>query len=135
MSLSELYDELTDGGKSDVEDHLTQIRTAFRFWTVFFLIAALTPIIAVFFNPSGENLEAWFQRAGSITVVFGLFAEVRVSRIKLLSSADSIPFLYGPIYLKRKYASKANWAGRVSFLVVIIGTVIWGYGDLLCSLL
>lgn len=135
MSLSELYGELTESGKSDVEDHISQITSGFRYWIVLALIAVLTPIVALFFNPSGDSMGVWFQRSGSITVVFGLLAEIRASRIKLLSSADSRPFLYGPIYLKRKYSSKAKWADRGSLLVVILGTVIWGYGDLLCSLL
>ena len=65
MSLSELYGELTESGKSDVEDHISQITSGFRSWIVLALIAVLTPIVALFFNPSGDSMGVWFQRSGS----------------------------------------------------------------------
>ena len=135
MPITELYAKLEEGGKNEVEDIVRQINHAFIACSVFILIAIFTPLVAFYFNPLGENIDVWFQRSGAITVVFGLLADIQAARLKHLSFSNSRPFLYGPIYVKRKYSACAIWVNGVALIVVITGTVIWGYGDLLCTLL
>ena len=131
MELKELYAELKESGKDEVDNKIEQIKSAFTSLALFIAVAIVAPIISFYVIIPKESPETWFKRAGSVTVVFGLLAEIAIAKLKLLSFTDSSPFLYGHIYLKRKYSNMVRWADRGTLLVVIFGTVIWGYGDIL----
>ena len=88
------------------------------------------------FLQQDENVSIWFQRSGSLTVLFAVWAEYKLFKVHTLTMPMSGG---GETYqdaahtgeLKTKYGKKLNVINFVSAALVIIGTVIWGYGDLL----
>ena len=82
-----------------------------------------------------DAVSIWFQRSGSLTVLFAVWAEFKLFKIHRLTSPMSEG---GETYqdaahtgeLKTKYGKTLNAINFVSAVLVIIGTVIWGYGDI-----
>ena len=96
------------------------------------LVAAAIPTLAYFgcFKPVEEPQNTWFQRSGSLTVL------VAVSIEFLLTKLHKYPGLIG--LLGEMKPGPARWHSityRIIFysagFLAAIGTVIWGYGDLL----
>lgn len=74
-----------------------------------------------FLKPDGEDIATWFQRIGSIIVIVGLFSEIKIEGINTLifeHKLDSIK-------------SKTKLYRLLSWIVLILGTAIWGYGDVI----
>ncbi len=119
-----------------------------KFWVVW-LICICTLILGwyQFINPKAELAGEWFQRAGSLVVGLALMAEfsARHSINKLIrdrkspnnfvnkegmgNSKDSIA-----LNMVRDTAvlmSIEKVCEVINILFVFIGTVVWGYGDLI----
>ncbi|WP_067660055.1 hypothetical protein [Ferrimonas marina] len=82
-----------------------------------------------------EQIATWFQRSGSLVVLCAALIEYILFKISLSNtpaSGDAEPTGYqrkaSPLYLRVIHGIKYLAAG-----VAIIGTVIWGYGDLIYS--
>jgi len=65
----------------------------------------------------------FFSRSGSLIVALGIFIEY-------------LPILKEPCHDKLPFwrSKDSHKAARVSAVCVIIGTLVWGYGDLTCIL-
>jgi hypothetical protein len=103
-----------------------------RIFVLFCCLATLIPILSLFgvFKPSGELLGPWFQRSGAITVVFAIFAELKASKmIDILDGGD----FAGPTWqtANQLYCRKVQIYFYFSVLLIVLGTVVWGYGDLI----
>ena len=76
----------------------------------------------------------WFARSGAITVLLAAIVEYRISS-----------HIYGDIYRANAQQQSSGFATKpkkpknrvilsfVTHTVLIIGTIIWGYGDLIWS--
>lgn len=100
-------------------------------WFALVIICLLTPILLLMIDVKEETTAVWFQRSGSVMVALALLADIRVIKIDRLIIARDHSFLYTHIYIEQKYNKKLNFVRYMSYLLVAIGTVIWGYGDLL----
>jgi hypothetical protein len=112
-----------------------------RTWFYFVLIVALLAIAflapitanALFgaLKPIAESNGVWFQRSGAISTVFALLAATL--------QADASRKLWTPGFLGdiHKLAVLSSFEGKfsicqnLSLLFTLLGTVIWGYGDIL----
>lgn len=104
-------------------------------WTTvpIILLAIAVPIIALCVPsliPEKETIATWFQRCGSIIVALVVWIEIKNNIISsyiypagILSSADFKE-------LKKDYGLYFNLIKWTGFLLAIIGTLIWGYGDI-----
>lgn len=95
------------------------------------LPAALCPFIAWFscFIPEGENPGVWFQRSGSITVMLAVSIEFFLLRIEShINPENNTPSRVWE--LGETYRYWFNLIQIMAVVLAIIGTVIWGYGDL-----
>lgn len=106
--------------------------------TIYILLIALAVIapIAAYFKfliPAAENPEVWFQRSGSISVLFAVWAEYELSKIGNLINLSGIASK-DQVDLKNKYSIVSNLAKYLGVLVAIFGTLIWGYGDLIFNM-
>lgn len=107
----------------------------FGFIVVLLAIAFLAPVtVNAFFGalkPAAESSGVWFQRSGAISTVFALLAATL--------QADASRKLWTPGFLAdaEKLAILTSFEGKfsicqnLSFLFTVLGTVIWGYGDIL----
>jgi len=87
--------------------------------------AAFCPLI-----PESETQANWFQRSGSIMVILGVFVEFKLLSIDGHFDLYNIKYEI-PFDLPKSYRFTYKFLLRSALVVVILGTLIWGYGDLL----
>jgi hypothetical protein len=103
-----------------------------KMFFIFATLSILIPALSVlgFFKPSCETLGVWFQRSGAITVVFAIFTEMNANQmLGVLDSSGMVGKTFQATY--DKYFKQVKAYNYISLFLVIFGTVIWGYGDLL----
>ncbi|GHF97260.1 hypothetical protein [Thalassotalea marina] len=85
-------------------------------------LGILTPMLVLFSivePPKGEAPHIWFQRSGSLLVIFAIIAESI-----LLQGVDNLK------NLNVAWKMSHSVAKMLSPILAIIGTIIWGYGDI-----
>jgi hypothetical protein len=94
-------------------------------------IGCWAPIYALIFpRPESELAGVWLQRSGSLMTVCALLAAHLISGAK--SSITPAGFGWvGLNELRAAYLPRQNKFEVLSLVIVLIGTLIWGYGDLL----
>jgi len=111
-------------------------------------IGSMTFLSFIFglYNFTSENNAIWFQRSGSLIVVFSVYAEFLYLRFRKLVTEQPIDYGNGLIItrmesFKRKnlpleYSDPTFWILHEPLIVFssLIGTIIWGYGDLIYRL-
>ena len=102
-------------------------------WFYFFTVIALvTPIVAYFcpLRPPSESLTVWFQRSGAAMVVFALVAESKaISIYNILNPSGFVTVGFDEV--EKEFKNRPALFNKISFLIIAIGTLIWGYGDLI----
>lgn len=83
-----------------------------------------------------ENAGAWFQRSGCLTVLFSALAEYIIFIIRdLLDPIGDEGYSYQDNadggYLKANYRKMLNFSSFISIALLVMGTLIWGFGDLI----
>lgn len=121
------------------EQYIAQIEPRIkRTLIVCTILLGLTVLVILFgsvstFRPSADDPEVWFQRSGALLVAFGAIVEFMLLSI---NGAVNPSGSSGEQHLEmaRKYQLKYRIMSYVAFVVIFVGTVIWGYGDLLYKL-
>ena len=94
------------------------------------ILAVTVPICA--FNgvwlPANEPADIWFQRSGSITVLFAVWIEYNLMKVNDHINPSGI-VISEQTRLSKKYKFVFGAAQYLAALFAITGTVIWGYGD------
>lgn len=97
------------------------------------VIAAALPFLSwclADWAPEKETASSWFQRSGSLVVILAAYAEyilfMTYDYISPSNAAYVVPFDV-PTWYKHFY----NIISRIALTLLVVGTVIWGYGDLL----
>lgn len=95
-----------------------------------FLISIIAPILAwnSFLIPQGEDAGIWFQRSGSIIVLFSVWAEYSLMKVNHLLVVTESGF-GSLIHYENKHVAIHRVAQYLAVLIAITGTFIWGYGD------
>jgi hypothetical protein len=95
------------------------------------VIATLLPLFSAFISYStGHGL--WFARSGSITVLTAAIVQFRLAMQLEFSQYRAL--LYGVLSGFPRQASLtplSRFLGPASLFLIVAGTLIWGYGDLL----
>lgn len=109
-----------------------ELRRSLKLALPFLIFMIAIPLAAFFglFNVMGDAPEIWFQRSGSLVVMFGLLIEYTLYSIndELFSIGTPRP---KEIKLQRKYRFQFSSMKYLGLGGAICGTLIWGYGDLL----
>lgn len=92
-------------------------------------LAVLPPVFALLgmLKPEAETLASWFQRSGSLSVMLAVFAEL------MLFKLQKYPGVTGFIDVKDGWSLSYRVIAYAAGFVGIVGTVIWGYGDIFIS--
>ncbi|WP_110812368.1 MULTISPECIES: hypothetical protein [unclassified Pseudomonas] len=103
--------------------------------TALLLIALAVPALSFLeaARPSGESLGVWFQRSGAITTVFSMFA---AATNKVLVDRLHVPGTWGDddgLAVLEGFKVRLAVANKLSFGLIVIGTVVWGYGDVIIN--
>ncbi len=126
---------MISGGNSESE--LKKIRRAS--W-ICLSLAVFIPVffcLPFLFFSGNEDFPSWFQRSGSAMVVFALLAQFQAMKIdsRLNSNGTSECVGQEEAMVSSKYARLPGLLNITASTVMVIGTFIWGYGDILIKLL
>lgn len=125
------YDMLEGSAKEWANGQEISIRRETAKLLILIVASVASPFFVYLLRPESQEAAQWFQRSGAIMVVLALLAELRVVTIDRLIVARDHSFLYCHMYIEQKYRTKLTFVNYASYLVVAIGTAIWGFGDLL----
>lgn len=102
-------------------------------------LASTIPVMAWFgIFQQDTSLSLWFQRSGSLTVLFAAWAEyiifiVRERTHPMAKCGETYQDLANQGVLKTKYRKALSVISFISISLLVLGTIIWGYGDLFRS--
>lgn len=83
------------------------------------------------FFPLTDDEAMWFARSGAIMVLFSVAVEFKLTR-KHKKKINTSMYLAGRGQPVTARATKEQTlVGNIAHLFIIIGTIIWGYGDLI----
>lgn len=124
----------------ETDDWLTHNRNfldkSFKNIYIIMFFTMLIPFVALYIpilKPSDELLAFWFQRSGSIIVVLALWIELKNNKANsLINPRGFITEEFEVI--KKEYGKRHSFVTWFGFWVAIIGSIIWGYGDILFKL-
>lgn len=138
--LNEMLDMSSDYAYSASKEEV--IRTISKSICIERIVLTALLCIAIFsflYKPEfiSDTHAIWFMRSGSLLTVFPYIYELFFSKgRRLLEDAKGDQAYYGmplagSLYLSNKFYSSEVWADRYRYALMILGTVIWGYGDLI----
>ncbi len=111
------------------DNEIKKHRIIFIVFTVFACLAPLLAISIPYF-PHTENAATWFQRSGSAVVALSIIAES--SAISIYNELNPSGFVSIDFEkLEIKYNKLPKKYTKISLSLIALGTIIWGYGDLL----
>lgn len=99
---------------------------------IFFALA--TPACGLFgvFKPDTETIAIWFQRSGAVMTIFALLCTTGLaSALKYFSPSGTSDLEL--IAAEKKYGGEYAFMERVALWLTIVGTFVWGYGDVFYS--
>ncbi|MFA6052215.1 MAG: hypothetical protein WC762_06450 [Methylobacter sp.] len=85
--------------------------------------AALCPLF-----PASETQFAWFQRSGSVVVVLAVWVQFKLQSVQTYFARDAYCV---PLELPKIYWTFYSVVSIINMFAMVLGTVIWGYGDIL----
>ena len=83
---------------------------------------------AIISSISGEG--EWFQRSGSLCVLFFVLLEIHETHLKKPQPSSSVFSNGVPQLLHQTVPRVHKWFHRAAWIGIVGGTLIWGYGDL-----
>jgi len=129
----DIYNKLEPSAKEWIDNETKIIDSELKKWKILIALALLSPLFLLLLKPVNESIGMWVQRSGAIIVVLALLAEIKAISAERLAITSEMSFLYCNIYLNNKYKKKVKIVTFATYFVVAIGTLIWGYGDILVS--
>jgi len=86
-------------------------------------VAAFVPIY-----PTEETQPMWFQRSGSLVVVIAVWVEFKLFSLRGYFDKSAYS---APLELPKSFHLVYKTISTTAVFTAIVGTFIWGYGDLL----
>lgn len=108
------------------------IRKALLWSIPLLMMTFILPILSFngFMVPAGESNALWFQRSGSLMVICAVWVEFKLFRISgdiflsgLWTSHEEV--------IAERYKTPFQAVKYIALAGAVLGTVIWGYGDIL----
>ena len=113
------------------KEDLASIKRKLFYSVALLLLAMSIPILCIqtpSWTNASETSAAWFQRSGSLVILFAALSEYVVFKtydyISPSEAAYSVPF-DTPKWYKTLY----NVISIIGLILLVTGTLIWGYGD------
>jgi len=94
-------------------------------------ITAPVAALALEWMPIGEKRTIWFQRSGAVTTLFSFLG---AALAVVTSGRLYTPGSYGQldkIEVLKEFKTQFIWAEIGLIVLSVLGTIIWGYGDLI----
>lgn len=102
-------------------------------WVSFPLLTLSVLFLAVSFicdfKYQGDDPAYWFQRGGSIAVLLAAISEYMLLCVDSEINYPESGYV-GEDKWKKKYGTLHKSANIFALMVAVIGTIVWGYGDI-----
>jgi hypothetical protein len=114
-------------------EHEGRVCRAFLWAFGLCLCAVIPPLFSTLgiFTPQAEPLGQWFARSGAMMTVIAVFAQFKAASIATMIQGRAFGGSWG---FYHKYKRRQTIVAVLSLVLVLIGTIVWGYGDLLFPL-
>jgi hypothetical protein len=111
-------------------DYEKRIRSAFLQVMILCLCAVIPPLFSLtgIFRPEEEALGQWFQRSGAVMTAFAVLAQFKAAGIATMIAGGTFAETWEAYHKYNRFQALTAW---LSLVLVVIGTLIWAYGDLL----
>jgi hypothetical protein len=110
--------------------HENKIKSAFV-WTYGLCLCAIVALLfSIFgwFRPQVGTPGQWIARSGALMTIFAGAAQIKAANIATMIAGGTFGETWG---FYRRYQDQQKAVARLSLALTIIGTFVWGYGDLL----
>lgn len=97
------------------------------FWLTLAILILLAAVLCPLM-PAEESRSSWFQRSGSIVVVLSIWVQFKLLSIQTYLDQDAYNI---PIEVPGWYFGAYQYISRITVIVMLCGTIIWGYGDII----
>lgn len=132
MPLEQLYARFPEDTKAWIRKTTLKIRLYFGMWVLFFILSAVLIWVVLSCKPTGESVHTWVQRAGTLIVLLtGVGETIFVVKLRALAQVSHWAQLSCEIYIERRYKKYLLFSLIVSALLIIVGSIVSGYGDIL----
>lgn len=113
-------------------EHLQTVRIKLWKYGLLSAFAFLPPLIAFLYPamPVNETTATWFQRSGSLMVVIALLVEFKLFSIQAYFDLYNTA-MYVPVDIPKIYRVMYICISTFAALTMVLGTLIWGYGDII----
>ena len=90
---------------------------------------SLALVVSLWFSVTLREGD-WFQRSGAIVVLISVILEIRQSLAKQPRANFRHYIDNSPVMIKQYFPTVRNLFHWIAWGGIVIGTLIWGYGDL-----
>jgi len=101
--------------------------------TTLIILTIVILCISIYFDNINfiNETKSWFQSSGSLLVLLGIIFE---SKYILRSSEENENVFTGSVTIQSEEEADTSTKKKITihagYFVVLLGTIIWGYGDL-----
>ena len=131
MEKPDYHSSLGPEAKVWVSEQEKTIRISLLIWLGCFISAIIIPIAIFMIFSDPVKVSQWIQRVGSVVLVFAILAEIKGQTVRRSIFVVSSYRLYCELYIQNKYQFLAPIVQYSTYLLVAIGTLMTGYGDLM----
>lgn len=133
--LKEIYDGLHESTQKYIDSDVFKVWKYFAFWCAYIVISAIGISFLIGCDLVNEPIGKQVQRVGSIIPFLAVLGETLfIVKIHKLASVVHPAQLACEIYMQRKFKFLVNISITFTFLLVGLGAILSGYGDLLFAL-
>jgi general stress protein CsbA len=130
MDPVDYYSSLNPGVKAWVSEQEKEVRLSIFLWIGCVLSALIIPAVVIFLFAQPTSQPQWVQRGGTIVLVFAILAEIKAQAVRRNIFIVSSNRLYCELYIEEKYKKLMPYVQYFTYLLIAVGTLITGYGDL-----
>jgi general stress protein CsbA len=131
MTPQDYYSLLDPGAKAWVSEQEEEVRLSIFLWIGCVLSALIIPAVVIFFFAQLTSSQPqWVQRGGTIVLVFAILAEIKAQAVRRNIFIVNSNRLYCHLYIEEKYKKLMPYVQYFTYLLIAVGTLITGYGDL-----
>ncbi|WP_194091609.1 hypothetical protein [Vibrio hibernica] len=131
MDKKDYYSSLKNDAKEWVNCQQLEIYRALKEWFACVFLALLFPFLSIFVADTTTNMDQWFQRSGTLLLVFSLLAEIKAQAVRKYIFVVNGNLLFCHLHIEQKNKSWMPFVQYFTYILVAIGTLITGYGDIL----
>lgn len=131
MQKKDYYSTLESNAKDWVELQQAEVNRSLKVWLACVILAILFPMLAFLLVDTSTSLPQWFQRSGTLLLVFSLLAEIKAQVVRKSIFVVDANRLYCHLHIESKNKKWMPFVQYSTYFLVAVGTLITGYGDII----